>query len=48
MSSVPHAERSHALLSASGAHRWLHCTPSARLEATLPDTTSESAKKGTL
>lgn len=22
----------HALLSASGAHRWLHCTPSARLE----------------
>lgn len=48
MSSVPHAERSHALLSASGAHRWLVCTPSARLEATLPDTTSESAKKGTL
>lgn len=43
-----HAERAHALLSASGAHRWLHCTPSARLEATLPDTTSEAANRGTL
>ena len=28
----------HALLSASSAERWLHCTPSARLEAELPDT----------
>ena len=27
----------HALLSASGAKRWLTCTPSARLEATLPE-----------
>jgi hypothetical protein len=27
----------HALLSASGSKRWLTCTPSARLEATLPD-----------
>jgi Protein of unknown function (DUF2800) len=27
----------HALLSASGSKRWLSCTPSARLEATLPD-----------
>lgn len=27
-----HSERSHALLSASGAGRWLNCTPSARLE----------------
>ena len=27
----------HALLSASGAKRWLSCTPSARLEATLPE-----------
>lgn len=48
MTQIAHAERSHALLSASGAHRWLHCTPSARLEATLPDTESEAAKKGTL
>lgn len=38
----------HALLSASSAHRWLFCTPSARLEETLPDTTSEAAKEGTL
>ncbi|EFM10141.1 conserved hypothetical protein [Paenibacillus curdlanolyticus YK9] len=48
MSQIVHAERAHALLSASGAHRWLHCTPSARLEATLPDTTSEAASRGTL
>lgn len=27
-----HSERSHALLSASGAGRWLNCTPSAKLE----------------
>lgn len=27
-----HSERSHAILSASGASRWLNCTPSARLE----------------
>lgn len=45
---IAHAERAHALLSASGSHRWLHCPPSARLEATLPDTESEAAKKGTL
>jgi hypothetical protein len=48
MSQVAHAERDHALLSASASHRWLHCTPSARLEATLPDTESEAAKRGTL
>ncbi|TQI66236.1 DUF2800 domain-containing protein [Clostridium sp. KNHs216] len=38
----------HALLTASGAHRWMHCTPSARLEETLPDSTSEYAAEGTL
>lgn len=43
-----HAERSHALLSASGAHRWLLCPPSALLEDQLPDTTSEAAAEGTL
>ena len=32
----------HAILSASGSKRWLTCTPSARLEATLPE-----PKKGT-
>lgn len=30
--SVNHSQRAHALLSASGASRWLNCTPSARLE----------------
>ena len=43
-----HNERAHALLSASGAHRWLACPPSARLEEQFPDTTSEAAKEGTL
>lgn len=43
-----HEERDHALLSASGAHRWLACTPSARLEEQFPDTTSDAAKEGTL
>lgn len=38
----------HALLSASGARRWLTCTPSARLEETLPDSTSEYAAEGSL
>lgn len=43
-----HAERAHALLSASSAHRWLSCTPSALLEAEFPDTSSEAAAEGTL
>lgn len=37
----------HALLSPSSAHRWLVCTPSARLESQYPDTAGESAKEGT-
>lgn len=41
-------EPEHALLSASGAHRWLTCTPSARLEETLPEKTSEYAEEGRL
>lgn len=41
-------EREHALLSASGAKKWLHCTPSARLEDQIPDTQSEYAAEGTL
>ena len=45
---MAHEERNHALLSASSAHRWLACTPSARLEEQFPDTTSEAAKEGTL
>lgn len=43
-----HENRAHALLSASSAHRWLVCTPSARLEEQFPDTTSDAAKEGTL
>lgn len=42
------AKREHALLSASSAHKWLYCTPSARLEAELPDTAGEAAAEGTL
>ena len=38
----------HAILSASGAHRWLECTPSARLEENFEDRPSESAREGTL
>lgn len=37
----------HALLSASGAHKWLHCSPSARLEQMYPDHETESAAEGT-
>lgn len=45
---VNHESRAHALLSASSAHRWLECTPSARLEEMFPDTSGEAAKEGTL
>ena len=38
----------HALLSASGAHRWLACTPSARLEMQFPPSTSTYAEEGTV
>ncbi len=41
-------ERQHALLSASSAHRWLACAPSARLEEQFPDSESDHAKEGTL
>lgn len=37
----------HALLSASGAHRWLNCTPSAVLESGEPGSTSDAAEQGT-
>ena len=39
--------RAHTKLSASGAHRWLVCTPSAALEAELPDVSSPYAEEGT-
>lgn len=37
----------HSILSPSGSHRWLNCTPSARLELEFEDTESEAAKEGT-
>ena len=37
----------HAKLSASGAHRWMACPPSANLEARFPDRPSEFAEEGT-
>lgn len=39
--------REHAILSASGAHRWLECTPSARLEEEIAEKTSIYAEEGT-
>ncbi len=38
----------HARLSASGAHRWLHCTPSIKLEENYPPSTSIYAEEGTV
>ena len=37
----------HAILSASASSRWLHCTPSARLERKFPDASSLYAEEGT-
>lgn len=37
----------HALLSASSSHRWLNCSPSARLEQEFEDTESTAAAEGT-
>ncbi len=45
---MEHTNRAHALLSASGAHRWLLCTPSAVLEQQFEDSSSEAAREGTL
>ena len=40
--------KAHAILSASSAHKWLVCTPSARLEEQFPNKTSEYMQEGTL
>lgn len=42
-----HSNRAHAILSASGAHRWMHCTPSARLEEGFPNKETVYSKEGT-
>ncbi len=39
--------RKHAVLSASSSHRWLNCTPSARLELEFEDRETEAAAEGT-
>ncbi len=39
--------RTHSILSPSGSDKWLHCTPSARLELEFEETESEAAKEGT-
>lgn len=47
-----HKGRAHAILSASSSHRWLNCTPSARLEDKFQEsqapTVSPHAEEGTL
>lgn len=44
-----HSQRAHALLSASGANRWMNCTPSAVLEDKFGEKkTSAYAEEGTL
>lgn len=45
---VNHAERAHALLSASGSERWINCPASPRLEESFPEETSIYADEGTL
>jgi hypothetical protein len=45
---VDHSQRAHALLSASGASRWLACTPSPRLEEGFENKSSSFAEEGTL
>jgi Protein of unknown function (DUF2800) len=45
---MEHGNRKHALLSASGASRWLNCTPSPRLEENFTEVRSSYADEGTL
>lgn len=43
-----HSERDHALLSASSAHRWLACPPSAVAAEKYPEQDTEFTREGTL
>lgn len=43
-----HSERDHALLSASSAHRWLACPPSAVVAEKYPEQDTEFTREGTL
>ena len=37
----------HSILSPSGSHRWLNCTPSARLELEFENAATDAAREGT-
>lgn len=39
--------KTHSIYSASGAHRWMNCPPSAQLEQQFPNETSSYAEEGT-
>ena len=41
-------DKKHAILSPSSAHRWMVCTPSARMEEAFPDESSTYAEEGAL
>lgn len=43
-----HSARAHALLSASGSHRWLNCPPSAVAAEAYPNEGTEFTREGTL
>lgn len=45
---MKHSDRKHAILSASGASRWMNCTPSARIEERIKESRSIHADEGTL
>lgn len=45
---INHSARDHALLSASSAHRWLACPPSAVANEAYPDQDTEFTREGTL
>jgi len=45
--SNPQTKRKHAILSASASHRWMNCTPSARLCERYGDVSSVYADEGT-
>lgn len=40
-------QRAHAILSASGSHIWLHCTPAARFQEQFPDQETDYSREGT-
>lgn len=45
---VDHSTRAHALLSASSAHRWLACPPSAVAATAYPDQDTDYTREGTM